>query len=328
MNFQMDLDNIEDDVHIGMTIIHDTLKGDFSSANHLSKDEIIERIADPDEKRNFKFFVNKKARSQIWDRFYVIFYNGVEQNFAKCRYCNTVFENDSSRVTKQLHRHECENRLATVELNSDEFEEENLQASKAELQLIVGDPEKRHLITLISKDPVKCSAWEHLELVYYNNVQQDYALCKHCSNLVKYSSTVGTAPIRKHVLKCPNIPRNGSNLGNGLEVSDEDENEGMDCSMLIPEVIYERAGGQDDLDNSDAVDVKPNISELVIGKDEVTETFEPGSAENLYDKFQLMEWYENPKEREYFSFEKPKHNDDAEYWKTFEYVIYKSEYCL
>lgn len=332
----MEIDNLDDEMHHGMTIIHDSLKGEFSSALHLTKDEIIERIDDPEEKGNFKFFVNKKARSQIWDRFFVIFYNGIEQNFAKCRYCNTVFENDSSRVTKQLNRHECVNRLATVELNSDEFEEENPQASKAELQLIVSDPEKRHLLTLISKDPAKCSAWEHVDLVYYNDVQQDYCLCKRCDSLVKYSSTVGTAPIRKHVLKCPNIPRNGSNLGNGLlEISDhdEEETEGLDCSMLIPEVIYERAIGQDDLDNSDAADVKPIISELAIKTEDRAEdvtagTFEPGNAENLYDKFQLMEWYENPVERKYFSFEKPTHTDDAEYWKTFEYVIYKSEYDL
>lgn len=327
----MNVDNVDEDLHHAMTVIHDSLKGDYTSANHLGKDEIIERLEDPEEGANFKFFVNKKARSQIWDRFYVIYYNGIEQNFAKCRYCNAVFENDSSRVTKQLNRHACLNRLASVELNSDEFEEENTQASKEELQIIVSDPDKRHLLTLISKDPAKCSAWEHLDLVYYNDVQQDYALCKHCDSLVKYSSTVGTAPIRKHVLKCRNIPRNGSNSGNGLDLSDPDEEEaeGMDCSMLIPEIIYERAIGLDDLDNSDAADVKPVISQLIIKPEEVVESsFEPGNAENLYDKFQLMEWYENPLERKYFVFEKPKHNDDAEYWKTFEYVIYKSKYII
>lgn len=343
----MEVDAFDSDLHPVMTVLHDTIKTEFSSANQLTKEEIVGRIEDPEEKGNFKFFVNKKARSPIWDKFYLIFYNGVEQNFAKCRYCNTVFENDSSRVTKQLNRHDCENRLAAVELNSEEFEEEKLQASKEELQIVLNDPEKKQWITLVSKDPAKCSAWEHLDLVYYNHVQQEYALCKHCNNLVKYSSTVGTQPIRKHVLKCPNIPKNGSNFGNGAEIvpdehnnqpivsddhnnqpSDEEEVVGMDCSMLIPEVIYER-GGQEDLDNSDAADVKPIIDDLIVGNEEsFIESFQPGNAESLFDKFQLMEWYENPLERQYFSFEKPKHNDDAEYWKTFEYVIYKSEYCL
>lgn len=93
------------------------IKEEYNNDEHyqdmcLSKFDLDYKLKRSEHQHEFFFTPNENCKSDVWDRFYLIYYRGIKQDYVKCRKCFSILSYKSRTGTASLLRHNCERKNA------------------------------------------------------------------------------------------------------------------------------------------------------------------------------------------------------------------------
>lgn len=139
----------------------------------LTKSEIDLKLMDINERVNFSLQSKSSEKSKVWDKFDIIIYKGVLQNFARCKKCKLILVYKSKNGTASLLRHNCstKNKLTKkITKLSDDFYDNGLTS-----HLFTIDDELIILQEVMKRNPFDDNTkWKDISSTLYKVNGKDY----------------------------------------------------------------------------------------------------------------------------------------------------------